>query len=114
MIFSFIAVLAMTIALVSWKSSKTTDGAVVIKDFGCGLLDGDGHGVTSDASHSVITSSGNSTMKCSATVANSAHKTVKYNADNTGMGCLTLAGATWDWSEVVSASGQATLTCKVK
>ena len=118
MIFSFVAVLAMTIALVSWKSSKVTSAAVVISDFRCGLIDGDGHEAIVDASHSVVTSSGNSIFKCSGRVPNSSHRTVKWNADNDpfpGSGdCLTLAGATSDWQEVVSASGQATVTCKLK
>jgi len=110
MIFSFIAVLAICVALVSWKSSKVTDNsATITKDFGCGLMDGDGGFTFSDASHSVITSSGNNIVKCSATVVNSQGKAVNYN----DFLCGTFLGLTTNSHETVSASGQATLTCKV-
>ena len=111
MIFSFIAVLAIAVVLVSWKSSKVTDNsATITKDFGCGLLDGNGGFVFTDASHSVVTSNGNGTLKCSAAgVPNSTGSAVQYN----DFGCNTPAGFTTDMHETVSASGQATLTCKV-
>ena len=111
MIFSFIAVLAIAVVLVSWKSSKVTDNsATITKDFGCGMFDGNGGFVISDASHSVVTSSGNSTLKCSAKdVPNSTGGSVKFE----GFGCNTFAGFTTDSREIVSTSGNATLTCQV-
>lgn len=110
MIFSFIAVFAMAIALLSWKHAKSTnDGAVVINDFGCGMIDGDGHFTFTDMSHAVLTPSGNSSLTCRAQVANSTGKAVNY----TNLLCGTPAGVTSDGRETVSASGQATLTCSV-
>ena len=110
MIFSFIAVLAILVVLVSWKSNKVTDNSAQInKDFTCGLIDGNGNFAFADASHSVVTSSGNSTLKCSATVPNSQGKAVHYE----NFGCGTFLGFTTDSREIVSASGQATLTCQV-
>jgi len=106
----FVALFACAIALISWKNHNTAkDPAIVINDFGCGLMDGDGNFAFADASHAVVTSSGNSTLKCSATVANSQGKAVNYN----DFLCGTPLGLTTDSHETVSASGQATLTCKV-
>ncbi len=110
MIFSFIAVFAMAIALLSWKHAKSAnDGAVVINDFGCGLLDGDGHLAFTDMSHAVVTPSGNGSLTCRAHVPNSTGKAVNY----TNLLCATPAGFTANGFEIVSASGQATLTCNV-
>ena len=90
------------------------DGAVVINDQGCSLLDGNGAFAAADSDHAVITPSGNGVLKCKATVAPPAGgKAVQWNLTNTGVFCSTLAGFTDDWRETVSASGEATLTCKV-
>ena len=63
----------------------------------------------------VITSSSNTTLKCSGPVTPSAGGTaVRWNTVNTGGGlCGTALGLTADWHETVSASGMATLTCHV-
>ena len=107
MTFSFIAVLVIAIALVSWKNAKTAgDGAVVINDFGCGLLDGNGGFVFTDISHAVVTPSGNGGLTCRAQVANSTGKAVIYS----DLACANFTGITTG-HETVSASGQATLTC---
>ena len=110
MIISFVAIFVMAIVLVSFKGTKTNDAASINKDFTCGMFDGDGGFVVTDASHSVVTSSGNSTLKCSAKgVANSTGGSVKYE----GFGCNTFLGFTTDSREIVSTSGNATLTCQV-
>jgi hypothetical protein len=110
MIFSFIAVSAMAIALLSWKHVKSAnDGAIVINDFGCGLIDGDGNFAFTDISHAVVTPSGNGGLTCRAQVPNSTGKAVIYN----NIPCGTPAGFTTNGRETVSASGQATLTCNV-
>ncbi|GAA4744209.1 hypothetical protein [Flavisolibacter ginsenosidimutans] len=106
----FASLFVCAIALVSWKNASTRDnGAFIANDFTCGLIDGDGNFAFADASHTVITSSGNSVLKCSATVPNSTGKAVNYN----DFLCGTFIGLTTDSHETVSASGQATLTCKV-
>jgi hypothetical protein len=90
------------------------DPAVVIKDFGCGVIDGDGGFAFATGSITVITSNGTSILKCSAKrVANSTGSAVQWNFEDTGFLCGTPAGITADWEEIVSASGNATLTCKV-
>jgi hypothetical protein len=89
-------------------------GALVIKDFGCAMLDGNGGFALADSSHAVLTSNGNGEFRCRAEVTAAATgKAAHLDFASTGLSCSTLAGATTDWSEVVSASGQATLTCNV-
>ena len=112
---AFVVLTALTITLVSWNTHSSVQSskvapAVVINDFGCGMFDGDGGFVFTDNSHAVITSSGNSLLKCSVTgVANSTGKAVHYR----DFLCGTFLGLTTDSHEVVSASGNATLTCHV-
>jgi hypothetical protein len=106
-ILPFIALVFASVAFISWKSA--TEGAVVINDFGCGMMDGDGNFVYTEASHAVITPSNNTTLKCSVTgVANSTGKAVNYK----DFLCGTPLGLTTDSHETVSASGNATLTCR--
>src|SRR4051812_9888371 len=104
----FFALLFVSLALISWKSKAVPDGAIVINDFGCGMIDGDGNFAFSDNSHAVVTSSGNGMLRCQATVPNSTGKAVVYK----DFLCGTFAGLA-DGRETVSASGQATLTCHV-
>jgi hypothetical protein len=90
------------------------DPAVVIMDFGCGLIDGDGGFVLTYGTIEIQNSSGNATLKCHATgVANDTGQAVHWDFDNTGLECGTSDGLTTDWHETVSASGNATLTCVV-
>jgi hypothetical protein len=106
----FVALLALTITLISWNTrSSAVEPAIVINDFGCGMQDGDGGFVFTDISHTVITSSENSTLKCSVKgVANSTGKAVQYK----DFICGTFLGLTTNSHTVVSASGNATLTCR--
>ena len=58
---------------------------------------------------------GDCVMKCDAKdVPNDAKKTVQYDKASTGYRCSTGEHMTDDWNLVVSASGNATLTCKFK
>ncbi|WP_426671116.1 hypothetical protein ACPPVU_07750 [Mucilaginibacter sp. McL0603] len=102
---SFIAIIFLSVALISWKS--VADGAAVINDFGCGMFDGNGNFVFTDMSHAVVTSSGNGMIRCEATVGNTTGQAVVYS----GFECGTFAGVTTQSHETVSASGQATLIC---
>ena len=108
------AVAAVSFLLISWSASKTTySPAIHIDGFGCGMLDGDGGGVAADRSSVVITSSGNANLKCSVSgVANSTGSAVQYDNASTGLLCGTTVGVTDQWKETVSASGNATLSCK--
>lgn len=105
-----IAALVVTSPEARAANSTLNDPALQINDFTCLLLDGDGNFVITDESHTVITSSGNGNFRCSATdVANSTGRAVIY----TDFLCNTQAGQTTDSRLVVSASGNAVLTCKV-
>jgi len=100
-------------------ASGNPNAAFIDKNTGCGLFDGDGNlAVTNDA-RNVITSSDKATHQCKIVgVPNSTGKAVHYDSDNNpfgpGLECFIAgAGFTTDFREVVSASGVATLTCKI-
>ena len=100
--------------MMSLSAQALASGALVINDQGCGLLDGNGGGVSADSDHAVVTPSGNGVLKCKvAGVSNSTGKAVQWSFANTGYSCSTPAGSTTDWHETVSADGNATLTCHV-
>src|SRR4030095_2689943 len=111
-----VALLLVAFVLVSWRSQSTAkEAAVHINDAGCGMYDGDGGFVLASSDATVLTSSGNGKLTCKVSnVANSTGKAVKDENESTGGLCFILgAGATDDWQEIVSASGQATLQCRV-
>jgi len=115
----FITIVLLALALLAGGtalavSPASADGAVVINDQGCGLLDGDGGFAVADSDHAVVTPSGNGVLKCKADVTvPSSGQAAHFDFASTGLLCNTPAGVTDDWRETVSASGQATLTCKV-
>lgn len=92
-------------------STALAASAEINKDFSCALFDGNGNLVVTDQSHSVVTQSGNSTLKCSADVT---PPRSGQAAHFSGFGCNTFLGFTNDSRETVSASGKATLTCRVR
>ncbi len=112
---SFVLAGAVVLAAVFYVQPASTQGAIVIHDMGCTLLDGDGGFVSADSAHAVVTPSGNGTLTCKVKgVANSSGRAVHYDFSTTGLTCGTPAGGTQDWHETVSASGNATLTCSVR
>lgn len=105
---------AAVIVLAMSQSGARAEGAIVINDGHCGLLDGDGGFALGDV-HSVTNSGGVTNYTCSAKkVNNQNRKSVDYNFGNTGLPCMTQSGVTTDWTESVSASGNAMLHCHVK
>jgi len=92
------------------------DGAVIVRDFDCTLLDGDGNFVVANGIIEVHNDDGVTMLKCKAKgLANSTGAAVVWSIDNTGLPCNTTAyGSTDVWSETVSASGNATLTCIIE
>ena len=105
---------AIALAVVASVAPASTEGAIVIKDGGCSLLDGNGGFVSADSSQSVVTPSGNGVLICKVKgVPNSTGRAVRHDFASTGISCGTAAGSTQDWHETVSASGNATLVCPV-
>ncbi len=115
------------VMLVSTRSSAKADSpAVVITDFGCTFLNGNGFLAFASDSQIVVTESGNSKLTCTGQVTPSAtaQGAVHWNFDNTGLLCSIPRGLflhhhrpplplTRDWEEVVTPSGQATLSCHI-
>ena len=88
----------------------------MILDSGCGMLDGNGNFVLvpSGTLTAVLveTSSGVFTRSCQATLPNATGTAVHWTFANTGRLCGQGAGfPTTQWVEIVSPSGQATLSC---
>jgi hypothetical protein len=103
------------VASLSVSTRASSAGAIVIKDELCGLFDGDGGVVMGSGSIQVTNQGGFSLLKCSVkNVPNSTGRAVRYDFASTGMPCGTANGSTEDWQEVVSASGNATLTCRYR
>ena len=78
------------------------------------MLDGNGGFVFASSDHQVVTNNtrGNLTLKCSVKgVANDTGKAAHFDFASTGIPCSTSLGATENWQETVSNSGNATLTC---
>jgi hypothetical protein len=100
-----------------FSSAVCAEPAVIVTDFGCTFLDGDGGMVFTTDTKSVTTIGGkgsNVMLQCRAKgVANSTGQAVKWNYENTGLRCGTFQGLTDDWYAVVSASGNMTVTCKI-
>ena len=109
---------ACGLLMLSTTASAQNQGAIHIDQFTCSMLDGNGDFVTTSSSRAVVTQSanGNVNMACSADVDPSANGgAVHWGPDNTGGSkCGTPGGATSDWRETVSASGQAKLQCHYK
>ncbi len=106
--------LATTLTSSDGIAEADGNGAVVINDAGCRIPDGTGTSVDADSYHEVITQSqnGNTVLKCSVKgVANPTGQAVRFDFDSTGSPCTTNAGLTENWHSIVSASGNATLTC---
>ena len=91
--------------------------AIILTDFACGMMDGNGDYIfTRDTKVvSAIKKNGtNVNLKCYASdVANSTGKAVKWNYENTGLACGTQYGATDDWQTIVDTEGNAKLSCIV-
>jgi hypothetical protein len=106
----------VTFALLLFAPMVWADPAIVIKDFFCGLLDGNGNVfVTTTGTIDVITINGVENLRCRASgVPNGTGSAVHWDFDNTGFLCGVLSGGlTEEWKEDVSAAGNATLICKL-
>ena len=112
-LFRILAVVMLTGVLYSFTGMSIKPAAAdVINGFGCGISFpwAPGGAFTSDATHTVITSSQNTTLICHFNVTN---PTGKAFTDK-GFGCGTFLGGTTDSHKTISAGGQATLVCRLK
>lgn len=108
------AMLSLTLLLTSWTIAKQEDGAVQINDFTCKLFDGERKPFFTDKSKTVITPSENRMLSCKASdVPNKTGKTVKWNYENTKLGCRIFGKITKDWDEVLTPNGNASFMCKI-
>jgi hypothetical protein len=95
-------------------TADDNNAAVVIKDTGCTVLNGDGGAEFVEGRITVMNNGGVTNFICKGKgVPNSTGQAVKFNFENTGFLCNTSGGVTDDWQNVVSASGNVTLHCKV-
>jgi hypothetical protein len=95
--------------------SVQADGAVVIKDFGCNVFQGDGSIVVTGSTQAVVTPSDNGKWTCKAkgVTPPPGDEAVFFNYENTGFECLTAAGLTTKWQNVVTPSGVSIISCHV-
>jgi hypothetical protein len=94
--------------------SAAANEADITSDFRCSVLNASRTGTVSDDSvtHSIVTNSHNDTtiLKCVIDgVPNSTGRAVRFS----GFRCNTFKGSTLNSFQVISASGVASLTCKV-
>jgi hypothetical protein len=102
----------------SFSRDSARAGAVVIRNTGCALFDGTGHIILADRDISILTPSArqNSTFICKVKkVSNPTGRAVRYDSENNplfpGLECDTFSGPTTTWSETISKSGNARLSC---
>ena len=97
-------------------SNVNAEPAVIITDFQCAGIDGNGGSVSTTNSKVVITNSKNGVVnfKCHfSEVPNDTGKAVHHDYDSTGALCSTLTGSTDDWKMTVGRGGNAVLSCRV-
>jgi hypothetical protein len=109
----FVGLLAITFALLSWKSSMKKVGATHVSPSPCYVLSEDGiTPIDLAAGTGVITPSGNARTGCQGEIPNSTGKAITFNFQNTGIECESTTGTfTKKWHETISASGKVTLQC---
>lgn len=106
-----------------YSGSAFSAAEVRIDKTACGVLDADGRGQRLDPGNAVIhqvkAENGNSKITCSGKLPAGAALPDKGSANfspktHPNIRCGTGFGATQDWHNVVTKSGQVTLTCHVK
>lgn len=107
----------LALALVmTWSSTAHAERALVVQDSGCVMLDSTGlPGAYTLESNAVGTASDNcnSTIQCKAKIANPTKKAIKFTGKTSPFVCSTTFGLTNNWQQVISASGSASLVCRI-
>ena len=112
--FLVLGALALSTSALAADDNANDNAAVRIEDAACLFLDGNGDVAVANTSHTVITNPGTLVLIChEPNVPNDTGRAVRWNFENTGGTCGTLAGTTEDWTLVITPSGRATLTCIV-
>ncbi len=113
------ALLALvTLATFGLSAQAFATQAVVITDESCGMLNGDGGFIVTTDTKRVATGSpnGNTMFQCKTQLPDHDGGAYNFNFETNNIPCgiMTQTGfvATNDWHQVISSSGQATLTCK--
>jgi len=115
-----LAVSCATLLLAAGTTAfDTSNGALVINPAGdCTMFNGDGGFEVVSNTMAVITPSANGMFRCQGDVANSTGTAQVFNSDDNpffpGLPCgIAGAGFTTNWTNTVSASGRATLSCRL-
>ena len=103
--------------LMLFVSVAYADPAIIITDFGCTMLDGNG-GFFGTTDTKVVNSNngkgGQINFACYANgVPNDQGRAVHWDYDSTGLGCNTLFGSTTDWKAVIDTEGYGHLKCRI-
>lgn len=114
-----VAALVVALHLTGGSQATHAESALVINstNFGCFVLDGNGHPVETTAgvvNVSTPSPRGVATFVCSADgVSNSTGRTQRFDAE-LGYSCyVTGVGLTYDWQAIVTTSGMSTLVCHI-
>ena len=92
-------------------AAPAPQAATVTKDFGCNGFVPGGGGLFTTESHSVVTSSGVTSLICKFDIPAGGEPAKATHAD--GFRCNTFLGSTTESRMVASPGGNATLTCKI-
>lgn len=103
--------LALTVATTPPAFAQSANAASVVKDVGCSGFVPGGGGLFTTESHSVVTSSGVTSLICNFDIPAGSEPLTATRA--VGFGCGTFLGFTTDSKMVASPGGNATLTCKI-
>ena len=102
---------ASTQLAIADPDGSNPQSAFILKDFGCGVFDGDGNVIpTSEGTISVVTNGPTTILKCQASgIPNTTGSAQTFK----GFLCNTFLGATTDTSGVTSKGGEATIICRI-
>ncbi|WP_018629050.1 hypothetical protein [Niabella aurantiaca] len=105
----FAAVIAVAVLSISWKAMN--NGAAVINDEWCGMYDLDGNFHEITTAKAVITKKSSGLMSCKFDDFSNPSGKAYVQKGEAGCWSYSFPGQWADYTFVVSASGQATLTC---
>ena len=112
--------LVLVATVVAASAAYSNNAAVIIRDNVCGVLTGTGGVLLTTDTQIVITQSanGNALLRCRVKgVPNPTGQAITYDTNNNpffpGLACGVAGSSTQDWHQTISASGVATLVCRL-